>query len=86
MRAAMTAAFTGEDEARILVLDGRRPGRRVPARLLRLASDDRLVDGVRGGSEAAFEALFDRYHRGVLGFCRHMLGSVEECEWNSIRI
>jgi RNA polymerase sigma factor (sigma-70 family) len=39
-----------------------------------------LVEGVRGGSEAAFEALFDRYHRGVLGFCRHMLGSVEEAE------
>ena len=80
MRAAMTAAFPGENEARILVLDGGRPRRGVPARLLRLASDDRLVDGVRGGSEAAFEALFDRYHRGVLGFCRHMLGSVEEAE------
>jgi RNA polymerase sigma factor (sigma-70 family) len=39
-----------------------------------------LVEGVRGGSEAAFEALFDRYHRGVLGFCRHILGSVEEAE------
>ena len=35
---------------------------------------------LRGGSEAAFEALFDRHHRGVLGFCRHMLGSVEEGE------
>jgi len=35
---------------------------------------------LRGGSEGAFEALFDRHHRGVLGFCRHMLGSVEEGE------
>jgi RNA polymerase sigma factor (sigma-70 family) len=52
----------------------------VPARLLRLASDERLVELLRGGSEAAFETLFDRHHRGVLGFCRHMLGSVEEAE------
>jgi RNA polymerase sigma factor (sigma-70 family) len=54
--------------------------RRIPARLLRLASDERLVELLRGGSEPAFEALFDRHHRGVLGFCRHMLGSVEEAE------
>jgi RNA polymerase sigma factor (sigma-70 family) len=52
----------------------------VPARLLRLASDERLVELLRGGSEAAFETLFDRHHRGVLGFCRHMLGSPEEAE------
>ena len=57
-----------------------RPGPRVPARLLRLASDERLVAHVRGGSEAAFEALFDRHHRGILAFCRHMLGSAEEAE------
>jgi hypothetical protein len=24
--------------------------------------------------------LYDRHHRGILGFCRHMLGSVEEAE------
>src|SRR5215212_1260970 len=53
---------------------------RVPARLLRLASDDRLVELVRAGSEPAFEAVFDRHHRGILAFCRHMLGSVEEAE------
>jgi len=53
---------------------------RVPARLLRLASDDRLVEYVRGGSEPAFEAVFDRHHRGVLAFCRHMLGSADEAE------
>jgi RNA polymerase sigma factor (sigma-70 family) len=56
------------------------PGPRVPARLLRLASDDRLVEYVRGGSEPAFEAVFDRHHRGILAFCRHMLGSAEEAE------
>ena len=48
--------------------------------LLRLASDERLVAHVRGGSEAAFEVLYDRHHRGILGFCRHMLGSVQEAE------
>ena len=61
----------------------RRPahaGARVPAHLLRLASDDRLVELVRSGSEPAFEAMFDRHHRGVLAFCRHMLGSPHEAE------
>jgi RNA polymerase sigma factor (sigma-70 family) len=52
----------------------------LPAALLRLASDQRLVDQVRVGSERAFEALFDRHHRPVLAFCRHMLGSREEAE------
>jgi RNA polymerase sigma factor (sigma-70 family) len=58
---------------------GRR-GSRVPARLLRRASDERLVAYVRDGSEAAFEVLFDRYYRGLVSFCLHMLGSVEEAE------
>jgi RNA polymerase sigma factor (sigma-70 family) len=48
--------------------------------LLRVASDDRLVGHVRAGSEVAFEVLYDRHHRGILGFCRHMLSSVEEAE------
>ena len=61
----------------------RRAGTRpppLPARLLRLASDERLVEQVRAGSEAAFEVVYDRHHRGVLAFCRHMLGSAEEAE------
>ena len=52
----------------------------LPAALLRLASDQRLIEQVRAGSERAFEALFDRHHRPVLTFCRHMLGSREEAE------
>ena len=48
--------------------------------LLRLASDDRLVEMVRGGSEAAFETIYDRHHRPILSFCRHMLSSAEEGE------
>src|SRR3712207_2092695 len=50
------------------------------SRLLRMAADERLVELVRAGSEAAFEAMYDRHHRGVLSFCRHMLGSAEEAE------
>jgi RNA polymerase sigma factor (sigma-70 family) len=45
-----------------------------------MASDERLVEHVRDGSEAAFEQVYDRHHRGILGFCRHMLGSAEEAE------
>jgi RNA polymerase sigma factor (sigma-70 family) len=53
----------------------------VPSRhLLKLASDDRLVSRVRTGSEQAFAALYERHHRGILSFCRHMLGSREEAE------
>ena len=35
---------------------------------------------MRRGDEEAFEEIYDRYHRGLLGFCRHMLGSREEAE------
>ena len=54
-------------------------GRREPlAATLRLASDAHLVEQVQAGSERAFEALFDRYHRALLRFCRRMLGSLPE--------
>jgi RNA polymerase sigma factor (sigma-70 family) len=69
---------TGNHQAGLQVRP--RPHVRVPRRLLRLASDERLVEQLRGGSEAAFEAIFDRHHRAVLAFCRHMLGSAEEAE------
>jgi RNA polymerase sigma factor (sigma-70 family) len=52
----------------------------MPAPLLRLASDQRLAAQVRAGSERAFEVLFDRHHRPIVAFCRHMLGSTEEAE------
>jgi RNA polymerase sigma factor (sigma-70 family) len=80
MRADVSAAFTDDHDGGVWGDARARPRRRVPARLLRLASDERLVELVRSGSDAAFEALFDRHHRGVLGFCRHTLGSVEEAE------
>jgi len=42
--------------------------------------DERLVDHVRRGNDVAFETLYDRHHRGLLSFCRHMLGTREEAE------
>ena len=48
--------------------------------LLRLASDQRLAELVAAGSAHAFEVLYDRHSRPVLGFCRHMLGSIDEAE------
>ncbi|MEO8690441.1 MAG: RNA polymerase sigma factor [Solirubrobacteraceae bacterium] len=42
--------------------------------------DDRLAALAAAGDERAFEALYDRHHRVLLGFCRHMLGSREEAE------
>ncbi len=49
-------------------------------RLLRVASDAHLVDLIREGRGVAFETLYDRHHRSILSFCRHMLGSAEEAE------
>lgn len=52
----------------------------LPARLLRAAPDEKLVKLVRQGSQPAFEVVYDRHHRGILAFCRHMLGNREEAE------
>jgi RNA polymerase sigma factor (sigma-70 family) len=49
-------------------------------RLLRLAGDDRLVQQIRHGNEAAFEVAFERHAPAILGYCRHMLGSPQEAE------
>src|SRR5215217_5189810 len=53
---------------------------RPSARFLARLSDERLVEQVRRGNEAAFEVVYDRHHRGILSFCRHMLGSPDEAE------
>ena len=49
-------------------------------RAARLLSDARLAQLAAGGDERAFEALYDRHHRALLGFCRHMVGSPHEAE------
>ncbi len=51
-----------------------------PPKLLSHLSDERLVARVRAGDDRAFEALYDRHHRSLLAFCRHLLGSAEEAE------
>jgi RNA polymerase sigma factor (sigma-70 family) len=43
-------------------------------------SDDELIAGVRAGVSAAFEEIYDRYARGILAFCAHMLGSRDAAE------
>ena len=43
-------------------------------------TDEYLLARVRAGDEAAFGAIYDRYARGVLAFCVHMLGSRESAE------
>jgi RNA polymerase sigma factor (sigma-70 family) len=66
------------DAATIPTRSPRRPFR--SKRLLALAGDDRLVEQMRRGNEAAFEVAFERHGAGILGFSRHMLGSPEEAE------
>jgi RNA polymerase sigma factor (sigma-70 family) len=56
------------------------PGSSPSRRLLSLAADERLVQQIRRGNEAAFGVVFDRYSPPLLAFCRHMLGSREEAE------
>jgi len=56
------------------------PGPRSSGALLRLQSDERLIALTRRGQQAAFEALFSRYHARLLSFCRHMLNSREDAE------
>jgi RNA polymerase sigma factor (sigma-70 family) len=53
---------------------------RYSKRVLSLARDETLVAHIGRGNEAAFEVVFERHVTGILGFCRHMLGSAEEAE------
>jgi RNA polymerase sigma factor (sigma-70 family) len=48
--------------------------------LLAALPDERLVEQVRRGDPVAFEVLYDRFSGGILGFCRHMLGSQTDAE------
>jgi RNA polymerase sigma factor (sigma-70 family) len=52
----------------------------VRAPFLRLQSDEKLIDLIRAGDEAAFEALVQRYRSRLLAFCRNMLRSREDAE------
>jgi RNA polymerase sigma factor (sigma-70 family) len=46
----------------------------------RFAPDDRLVALVRHGELTAFEILYDRHARELLGFCSYILGSRHDAE------
>jgi len=50
------------------------------SRRLDQLDDSRLARRVAAGDAAAFEALYDRHHRSLLSFCRHMLGNAEDGE------
>src|SRR5829696_10357023 len=55
---------------------------RLPLVRLRAGSldDGRLAELAAAGDERAFEVVYDRHHRALLAFCRHMLGSQDEGE------
>jgi RNA polymerase sigma factor (sigma-70 family) len=44
------------------------------------ASDERLASLAGRADRAAFEQLWERHHRGLLAFCRQMLGRREDAE------
>jgi RNA polymerase sigma factor (sigma-70 family) len=55
-------------------------GRHGRSPLLRLQTDERLIQLTRRGNHHAFESLVARYQPRLLSFCRHMLGSKEDAE------
>src|SRR5436190_7117893 len=56
------------------------PGLTGRSPLIRLKSDDQLIELTRRGQHGAFEALVQRYQSRLLAFCRHMLGATEDAE------
>ncbi|HUB76648.1 MAG TPA: sigma-70 family RNA polymerase sigma factor, partial [Solirubrobacteraceae bacterium] len=48
--------------------------------LLRLASDERLVELTRGGNQAAFEVIVARYQPRLLSFCQRIVAAREDAE------
>jgi RNA polymerase sigma factor (sigma-70 family) len=70
-------AYAADTDAMEPVVLRPRSGR---PRLTAVDSESELLAGVRNGDDAAFEALYDAYHRRLLAFCQHMLGSREEAE------
>src|SRR3954466_857782 len=56
------------------------PGLAGRSPLLKLRSDEQLIELTRKGQHGAFEVLVQRYQSRLLAFCRHMLGSTEDAE------
>jgi len=63
--------YTWTMEARI-AFSGRAGVGRMPGRLA-MVGDERLARLVGGGSERAFDALYERYHQPLYRYCRSML-------------
>ena len=49
------------------------PARLAGSSVLRVQTDERLVDLVRAGNDRAFEAIVHRYHRPLVRFCSRVL-------------
>jgi RNA polymerase sigma factor (sigma-70 family) len=69
-----------EDHLPVEAATATRQGAPLLGRITRSVPDGRLVARLRAGDERAFEGIYDRYHRELLGFCRHMVGTREEAE------
>jgi RNA polymerase sigma factor (sigma-70 family) len=69
----MEAGALNHTTAVLPALTGRSP-------LLRLKSDEQLIELTRRGQHGAFEVLVQRYQSRLLAFCRHMLNSTEDAE------
>jgi RNA polymerase sigma factor (sigma-70 family) len=69
----MEAGALNHNTAVLPGLAGRSP-------LLKLRSDEQLIELTRKGQHGAFEVLVQRYQSRLLAFCRHMLNSAEDAE------
>ncbi len=45
-----------------------------------LKNDADIMLQFKGGDKAAFEQLFDKYHRAIINFCYRLLGNLEDAE------
>src|SRR3954468_15085092 len=51
---------------------------RTAGRLMRLRSDEQLVERFRAGSDDAFRAIHDRYHAHLYSYALQMLGGARQ--------
>jgi RNA polymerase sigma-70 factor (ECF subfamily) len=69
--AGVTLGWLGAEAARIEPLD---MTILLHPTAYRAASDEQLVELVRGGDDRAFDAIHDRYEQRLVGYARQMLG------------
>ena len=84
--ATNTPLWCREDKGEFADVEGyalsqeRFAARRGPSRMLRIASDERLVALTRAGNQGAFEVIVDRYQVRLQSFCARIVGSREDAE------